>query len=64
MEAVVVDPEVMRDLVYDGDPDFVDDLLVRVADRQNRVPKDQDSVRQAGVVLAAVGERGSSDVDG
>ena len=39
VESVIVDTEVMRDLVYDSDPDFLDDLLVRVAYRQNRMAK-------------------------
>jgi hypothetical protein len=57
VKSVVVDPEVMRDLVYDGDPDLLDNLLVAVTDRQDWMAKDQDSVWQAGVVLTAFGER-------
>jgi hypothetical protein len=41
----------MGDLVYDGDPDLFDDLLMSVRDRQDRVPEDQDVIRQPGVEL-------------
>ena len=56
MQPIIVDPEVMCDLVYDGDPDFVDDLLVGLANRQDRITEDQNVIRQAGIGLATFGK--------
>src|SRR4051812_13183677 len=50
IEPVVIDAEVMRYLVYDGDPHLVRDLLGRRATTQDRQAVDRDPVRQhAGV---------------
>jgi hypothetical protein len=56
VQSIIVDPEVMCDLVYDGDPDLANDLLAGFTDRQDRLPEDQDVIRQAGVELAAFGQ--------
>src|SRR5829696_4681857 len=46
----------MGDLVYHGDPDFLDNLLMGLADRQDRIPEDLDAIWQARVELTAFGE--------
>src|SRR6266536_4398958 len=40
----VVDAEVVGDLVYHGHADLLDDVLLGVADGQDRVPVDDDPV--------------------
>ena len=50
VEPVVVDPEVVGDLVHDGDPHLAHQLVVVGAHLQQRAPEDRDPVRQAGVV--------------
>ena len=56
LQPIIVDPEVMRDLVNDGDLDLVNDLLVRFTNRQDRFPEDQNVVGRPGVELATFGE--------
>jgi hypothetical protein len=59
MEAVVVYPEVMRQLMKDGDPNLLADLVVAVADRLDRLLVDADLVGKDQVVAfaAPVSER-------
>src|SRR4051794_24898130 len=59
IEPVVIDAEVMRYLVYDGDPHLVRDLFGRRTTTQDRQPVDRDPVRQhAGVRRrTSVGQR-------
>jgi hypothetical protein len=45
VKSAIVDPEVMSDLVYDGDPDLLDHLLAGLTDRQDRVTEDLDAIR-------------------
>jgi hypothetical protein len=45
VKSAIVDPEVMSDLVYDGDPDLLDHLLAGPTDRQDRVAEDLDAIR-------------------
>src|SRR5215213_9916078 len=56
MQPIIVDSEVMGDLVYHGDPDFLDHLLMGLADRQDRILEDQDAIWQVRVELTAFGE--------
>src|SRR3954452_12533810 len=57
VESVVVDAEVVRDLVDDGDGDLVDDVLLGLADVADRLAIDHDPVRQlAAVVPAPLGQ--------
>src|SRR3954466_6942605 len=58
VQAVVVDAEVVRDLVDDGDRDLLDDLVLGLADVTDRQPVDHDPVGQRPAVLpAALGQR-------
>ena len=51
MQPVVVDAEVVCHLMHDGDPDLVDQLLLRLAHVEQRVAEDEDAVGE----LKAVG---------
>src|SRR3954471_9959841 len=58
VQAVVVDAEVVRDLVDDGDRDLVDHVVLGLADGADRLAVDHDPVRKgAAVVPASLGER-------
>src|SRR3712207_3661088 len=58
VQPVVVDAEVVRDLVDDGDRDLLDDLLGGRADVTDRLAVDHDPVGQRAAVLpAALGQR-------
>src|SRR4051794_675535 len=58
VELVVVDAEVVRDLVDDGDGDLLGHLVLVLAHVADRLPVDHDPVRQrAAVVRAALGQR-------
>src|SRR3712207_5855867 len=58
VELVVVDAEVVRDLVDDGDRDLLGHLVLVLADVADRLAVDHDPVRQGtAVVGAALGER-------
>src|SRR5689334_22810035 len=57
VEAGVVDAEVVRDLVDDGDRDLLDDVGLGLADVADRLAVDHDPVRQRAAVLpAALGQ--------
>src|SRR3954465_723895 len=58
VEPGVVDAEVVRDLVDDGDRDLLDHLVLALADVADGLAVDHDPVRQRAAVLpAAVGQR-------
>src|SRR3954447_1622439 len=58
VQAGLVDPEVVRDLVHDGHRDLLDDVVDGVADVADRLAIDHDPVRQRPAVLpAALGQR-------
>ena len=60
VQARVVDPEVVRDLVDDSDLHLLDHVLLGLADAQRRQAKDRDAVGQrTRVPLAALGQRGA-----
>src|SRR5680860_186232 len=44
VQSPVVDAEVVRDLVYDGDPNLVDQLVRRLAHPGQRTAEDEDPV--------------------
>src|SRR5688572_14758383 len=58
VQAVVVDAEVVRDLVDDGDQHLLDDVVLRLADVADGLAVDHDPVRQVtAIVPAALGQR-------
>src|SRR5688572_10004634 len=54
VQAVVVDPEVVGDLVHDGDLDLLDQLLLGRADLAQGQPVDLDPVGHRQVAIAPV----------
>src|SRR4029453_8452074 len=58
VEALLLDAEVVRDLVDDGDCHLVDHVVLGLADVADGLAVDHDPVRQvAGVLPAALGQR-------
>jgi hypothetical protein len=58
VQLVVIDAEVVRDLVDDGDLDLLDELLLGLAHVEQGQAEDEDPVRQLErVVGLALGER-------
>ena len=53
VEALLLDAEVVRDLVDDGDRDLVDDLVLGLADVADRLAVDHDPVGQRAAVVAS-----------
>src|SRR5688572_26265362 len=53
VETVLLDPEVVRDLVDDGDGDLLDDVVLGLADVADGLAVDHDPVRQLAAVVPA-----------
>jgi hypothetical protein len=57
VQPVVVDPDVVRELVHDGDADLLDEVVDVLGQQAQRDPVEADPVRQRAGVVLPLGQR-------